>query len=105
MRAGDYGHRKDAESAGGYHHAVQGSTLAFQSALGSTVWLIVRRWWRCISCSAFCTRALFTRHHSLDATHGRCWRPAGVNDSGSELDVIAIIGIILLIGIVRRTPS
>ena len=32
---------KDAESAGGYHHAVPGSTLAFQSALGSTVWLIV----------------------------------------------------------------
>ncbi len=93
----------------------QGSTLAFQSALGSTVWLIVAavvamyivlgilyesfihpitilstlptagvgallalRWWRCISCSAFCTRALFTRspfsRRYPPQGSARCWR-------------------------------
>mgnify|MGYP002230941835 CR=1 FL=1 len=82
----------------------QGSTLAFQSALGSTVWLIVAAGGGDVyRCSAFCTRALFTR-----SPFSRRYPPPGVGAllalmiAGSELDVIAIIGIILLIGIVKK---
>ena len=41
-------------------------------------------------------------HHSLDATHRRACALLALMIAGSELDVIAIIGIILLIGIVKK---
>ncbi|WP_075180869.1 MdtB/MuxB family multidrug efflux RND transporter permease subunit [Pantoea sp. 1.19] len=83
--------------------AFQGSTLAFQAALGNTVWLIVA--------------AIVTMYIVLGILYESFIHPitilstlptAGVGAllalmlSGSELDVIAIIGIILLIGIVKK---
>ncbi|MCX8956476.1 MdtB/MuxB family multidrug efflux RND transporter permease subunit [Erwinia psidii] len=81
----------------------QGSTLAFQAALSSTVWLIVA--------------AIVAMYIVLGVLYESFIHPitilstlptAGVGAllalmlSGSELDVIAIIGIILLIGIVKK---
>lgn len=81
----------------------QGSSLAFQSALGSTVWLVVA--------------AVVAMYIVLGVLYESCIHPitilstlptAGVGAllalwlAGSELDVIAIIGIILLIGIVKK---
>lgn len=81
----------------------QGSTLAFQAALGSTVWLIVA--------------AIVAMYIVLGVLYESFIHPitilstlptAGVGAllalmlSGHELDVIAIIGIILLIGIVKK---
>lgn len=81
----------------------QGSTLAFQAALSSTVWLIVA--------------AVIAMYIVLGVLYESLIHPvtilstlptAGVGAllalllSGSELDVIAIIGIILLIGIVKK---
>ena len=81
----------------------QGSTLAFQAALGSTLWLIVA--------------AIFAMYIVLGVLYESFIHPitilstlptAGVGAllalmlSGHELDIIAIIGIILLIGIVKK---
>lgn len=81
----------------------QGSTLAFQSALSSTIWLVVA--------------AIVAMYIVLGVLYESFIHPitilstlptAGVGAllalmvSGSELDVIAIIGIILLIGIVKK---
>ncbi|MBV4365424.1 MdtB/MuxB family multidrug efflux RND transporter permease subunit [Erwinia phyllosphaerae] len=81
----------------------QGSTLAFQAALSSTVWLIVA--------------AIVAMYIVLGVLYESFIHPitilstlptAGVGAllalllSGNELDVIAIIGIILLIGIVKK---
>ncbi|MDR7342988.1 multidrug efflux pump [Pantoea alhagi] len=81
----------------------QGSTLAFQAALGSTVWLIVA--------------AIVAMYIVLGVLYESFIHPitilstlptAGVGAllalmiGGHELDVIAIIGIILLIGIVKK---
>ena len=81
----------------------QGSTLAFQAALGSTIWLIVA--------------AIVAMYIVLGVLYESFIHPitilstlptAGVGAllalllSGHELDVIAIIGIILLIGIVKK---
>ncbi|WCG84193.1 MdtB/MuxB family multidrug efflux RND transporter permease subunit [Pectobacterium sp. A5351] len=81
----------------------QGSTLAFQSALSSTVWLIVA--------------AIVAMYIVLGVLYESVIHPitilstlptAGVGAllalmmAGNELDVIAIIGIILLIGIVKK---
>ncbi|MGD8105539.1 MdtB/MuxB family multidrug efflux RND transporter permease subunit [Pantoea sp. FN0302] len=81
----------------------QGSTLAFQAALGSTVWLIVA--------------AIVAMYIVLGVLYESFIHPitilstlptAGVGAllalllSGHELDIIAIIGIILLIGIVKK---
>ncbi|PKH20142.1 multidrug transporter subunit MdtB [Enterobacterales bacterium CwR94] len=83
--------------------AFQGSTLAFQAALDSTLWLIVA--------------AIVAMYIVLGVLYESFIHPitilstlptAGVGAllalmlSGSELDVIAIIGIILLIGIVKK---
>jgi multidrug efflux pump len=81
----------------------QGSTLAFQAALSSTIWLIVA--------------AIVAMYIVLGVLYESFIHPitilstlptAGVGAllalmlSGHELDVIAIIGIILLIGIVKK---
>ncbi|QHQ16590.1 MdtB/MuxB family multidrug efflux RND transporter permease subunit [Pectobacterium parmentieri] len=81
----------------------QGSTLAFQSALSSTVWLIIA--------------AIVAMYIVLGVLYESFIHPitilstlptAGVGAllalmmAGNELDVIAIIGIILLIGIVKK---
>jgi multidrug efflux pump len=81
----------------------QGSSLAFQSALGSTVWLVIA--------------AIVAMYIVLGVLYESFIHPitilstlptAGVGAllalwlAGSELDVIAIIGIILLIGIVKK---
>ena len=68
----------------------QGSTLAFQSALGSTVWLIVAA-----------VVAMYITILSTLPTAG-VGALLALMIAGSELDVIAIIGIILLIGIVKK---
>lgn len=80
----------------------QGSTLAFQSALGSTVWLIVAAVVAMYIVLGILYEALFTRSPFSRRYPPQGRRAAGVNDCGSELDVIAIIGIILLIGIVKK---
>ncbi|WP_025475964.1 efflux RND transporter permease subunit, partial [Yersinia pestis] len=81
----------------------QGSTLAFQAALGSTLWLIIA--------------AIVAMYIVLGVLYESFIHPitilstlptAGVGAllalmlTGNELDVIAIIGIILLIGIVKK---
>ncbi|SFN32505.1 multidrug efflux pump [Izhakiella capsodis] len=81
----------------------QGSTLAFEAALSSTVWLVVA--------------AIVAMYIVLGVLYESFIHPitilstlptAGVGAllallvSGSELDIIAIIGIILLIGIVKK---
>ena len=59
--------------------------------------------WRCISCSACSTRASSTRSRFSR----RCRRPASArcsrsNCAGAGLDIIGVIGIVLLIGIVKK---
>ncbi len=81
----------------------QGSTLAFEAALSSTVWLIVA--------------AIVAMYIVLGVLYESFIHPitilstlptAGVGAllalmlSGNELDIVAIIGIILLIGIVKK---
>ncbi|WP_343710964.1 MdtB/MuxB family multidrug efflux RND transporter permease subunit [Kosakonia radicincitans] len=81
----------------------QGSTLAFQSALGSTVWLIVAA-----VVAMYIVLGVLYESFIHPVTILSTLPTAGVGAllalmiSGSELDVIAIIGIILLIGIVKK---
>ncbi len=81
----------------------QGSTLAFQAALGSTVWLIVAS-----IVAMYIVLGVLYESFIHPITILSTLPTAGVGAllalwlSGSELDVIAIIGIILLIGIVKK---
>ncbi|SCB96493.1 MdtB/MuxB family multidrug efflux RND transporter permease subunit [Kosakonia oryziphila] len=81
----------------------QGSTLAFQAALGSTVWLIVAA-----VAAMYIVLGVLYESFIHPVTILSTLPTAGVGAllalmiSGSELDVIAIIGIILLIGIVKK---
>ena len=81
----------------------QGSTLAFQSALSSTVWLIVAA-----IVAMYIVLGILYESFIHPITILSTLPTAGVGAllallvSGSELDVIAIIGIILLIGIVKK---
>ncbi|POP47741.1 multidrug transporter subunit MdtB [Superficieibacter electus] len=81
----------------------QGSTLAFQSALGSTVWLIVAA-----VVAMYIVLGVLYESFIHPITILSTLPTAGVGAllalwlAGSELDVIAIIGIILLIGIVKK---
>ncbi|HGF5682505.1 TPA: MdtB/MuxB family multidrug efflux RND transporter permease subunit [Klebsiella pneumoniae] len=81
----------------------QGSTLAFQSALGSTVWLVVAA-----VVAMYIVLGILYESFIHPITILSTLPTAGVGAllalwlAGSELDVIAIIGIILLIGIVKK---
>ncbi|MGX5147502.1 efflux RND transporter permease subunit, partial [Enterobacter hormaechei] len=81
----------------------QGSTLAFQAALGSTVWLIVAA-----VVAMYIVLGVLYESFIHPITILSTLPTAGVGAllalmlAGSELDVIAIIGIILLIGIVKK---
>ncbi|MCU5774257.1 MdtB/MuxB family multidrug efflux RND transporter permease subunit [Erwiniaceae bacterium BAC15a-03b] len=81
----------------------QGSTLAFQAALGSTVWLIVAA-----VVAMYIVLGVLYESFIHPVTILSTLPSAGVGAllalmlSGNELDVIAIIGIILLIGIVKK---
>ncbi|MFC3396322.1 MdtB/MuxB family multidrug efflux RND transporter permease subunit [Brenneria rubrifaciens] len=81
----------------------QGSTLAFQSALGSTVWLIAAA-----VVAMYIVLGVLYESFIHPVTILSTLPTAGVGAllalmvAGSELDVIAIIGIILLIGIVKK---
>ncbi|WP_380179226.1 MdtB/MuxB family multidrug efflux RND transporter permease subunit [Kalamiella sp. sgz302252] len=81
----------------------QGSTLAFQAALSSTVWLIVAA-----VVAMYIVLGVLYESFIHPITILSTLPTAGVGAllalmlSGSELDVIAIIGIILLIGIVKK---
>jgi multidrug efflux pump len=81
----------------------QGSSLAFQSALGSTVWLVVAA-----VVAMYIVLGILYESFIHPITILSTLPTAGVGAllalwvSGSELDVIAIIGIILLIGIVKK---
>ncbi|WP_413727886.1 MdtB/MuxB family multidrug efflux RND transporter permease subunit [Sodalis sp. RH19] len=81
----------------------QGSTLAFQSALESTVWLIVAA-----IVAVYIVLGVLYESFIHPVTILSTLPTAGVGAllalilSGHELDVIAIIGIILLIGIVKK---
>ncbi|MCG8709329.1 MdtB/MuxB family multidrug efflux RND transporter permease subunit [Brenneria sp. 4F2] len=81
----------------------QGSTLAFQSALSSTVWLIVAA-----VVAMYIVLGVLYESFIHPVTILSTLPTAGVGAllalimAGSELDVIAIIGIILLIGIVKK---
>ncbi|HEY0207514.1 MdtB/MuxB family multidrug efflux RND transporter permease subunit [Acerihabitans sp.] len=81
----------------------QGSTLAFQSALSSTVWLIVAA-----IVAVYIVLGVLYESFIHPVTILSTLPTAGVGAllalilSGHELDVIAIIGIILLIGIVKK---
>ncbi|WP_334603606.1 efflux RND transporter permease subunit, partial [Escherichia coli] len=81
----------------------QGTTLAFQSALGSTVWLIVAA-----VVAMYIVLGILYESFIHPITILSTLPTAGVGAllalmiAGSELDVIAIIRIILLIGIVKK---
>lgn len=81
----------------------QGSTLAFQAALGSTIWLIVAA-----VVAMYIVLGVLYESFIHPVTILSTLPTAGVGAllalmlSGSELDVIAIIGVILLIGIVKK---
>ncbi|EOW6772531.1 MdtB/MuxB family multidrug efflux RND transporter permease subunit [Cronobacter muytjensii] len=81
----------------------QGSTLAFQAALGSTVWLIVAS-----VVAMYIVLGVLYESFIHPITILSTLPTAGVGAllalliAGAELDVIAIIGIILLIGIVKK---
>ena len=81
----------------------QGSTLAFQDALGSTVWLIVAA-----VVAMYIVLGVLYESFIHPITILSTLPTAGVGAlmalmlAGAELDVIAIIGIILLIGIVKK---
>ncbi|WP_049291611.1 MdtB/MuxB family multidrug efflux RND transporter permease subunit [Franconibacter helveticus] len=81
----------------------QGSTLAFQAALGSTIWLIVAS-----VVAMYIVLGVLYESFIHPITILSTLPTAGVGAllalllAGSELDVIAIIGIILLIGIVKK---
>ncbi|MNS73491.1 Multidrug resistance protein MdtB [compost metagenome] len=81
----------------------QGSTLAFQAALGNTIWLIVAA-----VVAMYIVLGVLYESFIHPVTILSTLPTAGVGAllalmiSGSELDVIAIIGIILLIGIVKK---
>ncbi|NUU67385.1 MdtB/MuxB family multidrug efflux RND transporter permease subunit [Enterobacteriaceae bacterium BIT-l23] len=81
----------------------QGSTLAFQAALGSTVWLIVAS-----VVAMYIVLGVLYESFIHPITILSTLPTAGVGAllalmlAGNELDVIAIIGIILLIGIVKK---
>lgn len=81
----------------------QGSTLAFQAALTSTVWLIVAA-----IVAMYIVLGVLYESFIHPVTILSTLPTAGVGAllalmlCGSELDVIAIIGIILLIGIVKK---
>ncbi|MEM6160882.1 MdtB/MuxB family multidrug efflux RND transporter permease subunit [Erwinia sp. P6884] len=81
----------------------QGSTLAFQAALSSTVWLIVAA-----IVAMYIVLGVLYESFIHPVTILSTLPTAGVGAllalmlSGNELDVIAIIGIILLIGIVKK---
>ena len=81
----------------------QGSTLAFQAAIGSTVWLVVAA-----VVAMYIVLGILYESFIHPITILSTLPTAGVGAllalwlAGSELDVIAIIGIILLIGIVKK---
>lgn len=81
----------------------QGSTLAFQAALSHTVWLIVAA-----VVAMYIVLGILYESFIHPVTILSTLPTAGVGAllalilSGSELDIIAIIGIILLIGIVKK---
>ncbi len=83
--------------------AFQGSTLAFQAALSSTVWLIIAA-----VVAMYIVLGVLYESFIHPITILSTLPSAGVGAllaflvSGNELDVIAIIGIILLIGIVKK---
>ncbi|PVZ81161.1 multidrug transporter subunit MdtB [Serratia sp. S1B] len=81
----------------------QGATLAFQAALGSTLWLILAA-----VVAMYIVLGVLYESFIHPITILSTLPTAGVGAllalmvSGNELDVIAIIGIILLIGIVKK---
>ncbi|QKN81216.1 MdtB/MuxB family multidrug efflux RND transporter permease subunit [Scandinavium goeteborgense] len=81
----------------------QGSSLAFQAALGSTVWLVLAA-----VVAMYIVLGILYESFIHPITILSTLPTAGLGAllalwvSGSELDVIAIIGIILLIGIVKK---
>ncbi|WP_312386188.1 MdtB/MuxB family multidrug efflux RND transporter permease subunit [Atlantibacter hermannii] len=81
----------------------QGSTLAFQAALGNTIWLILAS-----VVAMYIVLGVLYESFIHPITILSTLPTAGVGAllalmlAGSELDVIAIIGIILLIGIVKK---
>ncbi|XUA20552.1 MdtB/MuxB family multidrug efflux RND transporter permease subunit [Citrobacter sp. OP27] len=81
----------------------QGSSLAFQAALGNTVWLVLAA-----VVAMYIVLGILYESFIHPITILSTLPTAGVGAllalwmSGSELDVIAIIGIILLIGIVKK---
>lgn len=81
----------------------QGATLAFQAALGSTLWLILAA-----VVAMYIVLGVLYESFIHPVTILSTLPTAGVGAllalmlSGHELDVIAIIGIILLIGIVKK---
>ena len=81
----------------------QGAALAFQKSLVQHQLLILAVV-ACTSCSACCMRAPSTDHF-VHAALGGVGALLALMVAGLELDVIAIIGIVLLIGIVKKTPS
>jgi multidrug efflux pump len=81
----------------------QGATLAFEAALGSTLWLILAA-----VVAMYIVLGVLYESFIHPVTILSTLPTAGVGAllalmlAGSELDVIAIIGIILLIGIVKK---
>ena len=85
------------------HTGFAGTAQAYQDSLGSEPLLIAAALVTVYWCSAFFTRATSIRSPSSPRcprpAWARCWRCCSLH---TDLTVIAIIGIILLIGIVKK---
>jgi len=80
----------------------QGAALAFEASLNNTLLLILAAIVPCTSCSACCTKAISTRSRFCPRCLGRRCALLALMLSHTDLGIIAIIGIILLIGIVKK---
>ncbi|XMR33011.1 efflux RND transporter permease subunit [Escherichia coli] len=81
----------------------QGATLAFESALSSTLWLIIAAIVAMYIVLGVLYESFIHPITILSSSNGWCRCIIGLNGcQGDQLDIIAIIGIILLIGIVKK---
>ena len=81
----------------------QGTAAAFQSSLSSEPLLILAALVTVYIVLGMLYESLYpSHHHSFHVAFGWCRRAAGVAVAKSELNVMGLIGIILLIGIVKK---
>ena len=85
------------------HASFQGTAAAFQNSLASRACLILAARDHRVHRAGRAVRELHPSHHdSFDAAVRGRGRDSRADDHGNDLTVVALIGIILLIGIVKK---